>query len=209
VTEKRLCTGELVINPPQKEKFYMEGTELASILEWLKETNPHLSADPEKKCSAHIHVSVDEDELKRIAKYAMAHQDEAFEKWKPLQSRIDYCKKLPDQSLNTIAGQDGDRYRWINLMPAYQRHNTVEFRIFNGTVDINEVRERVQWCLDFIDSALAVETPVVTVTKKKKYITEAVAVSAEAFESYRDIFIASESYSAPAELSYTELNIIV
>ena len=154
-TESPLNTGELVINPPQNESFYMEGEELVKILEWLKTENPYLSASPEKKCSAHIHISVSESELVDIARYAKEHEDEAFEKWQPLQCRVDYCKKLhSSRSAEWLANQQEDRYRWINLACAYERHNTVEFRIFNGTTDIEEVRERVKWCLDFIDNAV-------------------------------------------------------
>ena len=162
-----LGTGELVVSPPQEMGFYLQDSALPRVLSWLTENNSQLSCKGEHKCSAHIHVSVDSTELRAIAEYGLEHEDKAFEIWSPEASRVRYCHKFEGDTASEIL-DDNDRYCWLNINPAYRKHNTVEFRLFNGTVDIGEVRRRIRWCLVFVERA-------VTAYKVKKAREQAIA----------------------------------
>jgi hypothetical protein len=152
--ETRLGTAELVVNPPQHLDFYLEDEFLPMVLDHLKTANPHLDCSPEYMCSAHLHVSISDDELLPLAEYAIRHEREVFERWQPAPRRVEsFAKKFSCNSSNTasyIANRNSDRYFWLNLKPAFDRHQTAEFRLFNGTLDVDEIRLRIAWCLDFV-----------------------------------------------------------
>lgn len=156
-TTKRMDTGELVVNPPQQESFYMEGDTIEKAFAWLKANNPSVMSTGDMKCSAHIHVSAERKELIAIAEYGMKHQEKAFRIWKPFAGRVGYCAKYDtDRSAESIAHGTADRYVWLNISCAFDKHNTVEFRIFDGTMDANEVKRRVKWCVQFVEDAIRV-----------------------------------------------------
>lgn len=109
-------------------------------------------------CGLHVHVKADKEELPYIAKYAMKHEDEAFELYEPGGERASYCKKYgyyqPEPTIDYVIGS-ADRYSWLNIAQSW-RHSrpTVEFRIFNGTLDPDEIAKRIKWAHDFICKAV-------------------------------------------------------
>jgi hypothetical protein len=151
----RLKTCELICHPPRPLTFFKNDLSLPMALGWLKNRHPHIESSAEYMCSLHVHISVSRDELKAIAEYGIANEDAALDRWKPGDARVNrYCQKFnKSYSSSFWINENDNRYMWLNILPAYVKHGTVEFRLFNGTIDSEEIKERVQWCYDFIEKA--------------------------------------------------------
>jgi hypothetical protein len=120
--------------------------------------NGGAESSPEYTCGLHIHVKADEDELEHIARYARKHEDEVYALYEPDRGRASYCKKYttytPNPTIDYIV-HNADRYSWLNIAQSWQQSRpTVEFRIFDGTLDPDEIAKRLRWAHNFICTAV-------------------------------------------------------
>ena len=68
----------------------------------------------------------------------------------PSRSGNRYCQKLGQ----SLTGSDGDRYRWFNIKPSWERHRTVEFRLHHGVTNPERVYEWAKVCLLVVERGL-------------------------------------------------------
>lgn len=120
--------------------------------------NGGAESDAEYTCGLHVHIKADEDELEHIARYARKHEDEVFALYEPDRGRASYCKKYtaytPNPTIDYIV-HNADRYSWLNIACSWRPSRpTVEFRIFDGTLDPDEIAKRIRWAHNFICTAV-------------------------------------------------------
>lgn len=151
--------------------------------ESLREFFSALKVDPngEPPTGLHVHVEVPpavqgKQFFARLARL-WAAVEEDLQKEKPVSAaRKKYARKWSDNYCDVAdAVRTGNycclnRYRTLNLA-SFPEHGTVEFRLWNGTNDFNEVEEIVSFCLAVVWTAAAgcgKKTAGVSVEKEKK-----------------------------------------
>jgi hypothetical protein len=119
------------------------------------------------QCGLHVHVgNIDKACLLKIAKYAILKENEVWEKYGPGPKREVYCHKF-------LAGVEAGykteialtqryciRNIWLNFR-SLEEHDTLEFRIFDGTLDVDTIISRVNFCKEFIEEAIASDDDIV------------------------------------------------
>lgn len=108
---------------------------LKSIKKFFDELDAYYKANHfhyNQSCGFHIHVSFNQFPAECFSKQFVNYFLKAL---KTKQKRViekrsgnRYCQlKIPTRELERGSG---DRYRFVNLWPAYERHGTIEFRIY-------------------------------------------------------------------------------
>ena len=113
----------------------------------------------------HVHAGVEGDEwelahLHRIARAWYNWAEDVFlDEFNPDYERYEYCKSWKNweewgANIN-ISGYDiqklgtNERYSSLNFH-SYGRHRTIEFRLFDGTLEPEEILKALKWVLAFI-----------------------------------------------------------
>lgn len=102
-----------------------------------------------RSCGLHVHVDMvssseqDRDALWNFGKWV---QDDMFKLVARSRSQSQYCKRL---------GNDrGDRYLWLNIDSAFDRHRTVEVRLHHGTTQPDRVYQWAKLCLRLVETGM-------------------------------------------------------
>jgi len=132
--------------------------DLIEVINDHGDENDGPESSAEYECGLHIHVQVSAEEKVWVAQYAIEHQDEVFDMYPPDSNRSGYCEKYnrggERLTTNWVLNQAG-RYVWLNIREAWtEGRKTVEFRLFDGTLDPDEIIERLKWCHEFICAAI-------------------------------------------------------
>lgn len=151
----------LEFKPKSNNKLYFNKKsleEIQDIFKFLLKEKAFVS----KWCGLHIHLDMahlNAKEILNIIKYFTKHQTKMFKKFTPLANRRRYCLRLPKEiinSTNTIQisskylaadayGDDiKDHYSFLNYSEQY---NTLEFRLFNGTLNFKVFKKNLEWLL--------------------------------------------------------------
>ena len=142
--------------------------QIKEILGLIKAHRGHIRSS----CSLHVHVDASKLsnlEICNIVKAFIKVQPSIVRQFKPLRSRLHhYAKRIPRPILKEItpkivglirSGQmnmdisDRDyfneRYYMLNLQ-SLEQHGSLEFRIFNGSVQIRTIKRNIKWCIEFV-----------------------------------------------------------
>jgi hypothetical protein len=104
-----------------------------------------------KSCGLHVHVdmiSSSEEDRVALFKFATWIQDDVYKLVAKSRSTVRYCAKLQG------GYNQEERYRWLNMKHAFERHGTVEFRLHHGTTQPDRIVEWVKVCLSIVESGL-------------------------------------------------------
>jgi hypothetical protein len=93
-------------------------------------------------------ISSSEEDRKALYKFGTWIQDDVYKLVARSRAGGSYCKKL------TAPMNRAERYVWLNMKHAYDRHRTVEFRIHHGTTQPDRVVEWVKVCLRIVEMGL-------------------------------------------------------
>lgn len=104
-----------------------------------------------KSCGLHCHVdmiSSSVEDRKAIYQFGKWIQEDIYKLVARSRSQGQYCQKL------TTGLEQSQRYLWLNMKHAYERHKTVEFRLHHGTTQPDRVVEWVKVCLRIVEVGL-------------------------------------------------------
>lgn len=89
-------------------------------------------------CGLHVHLDMRQRDPKKCFDLLFAKQDEMFQMVNVSRRNNNYCKK----ALKAFNTNGGERRRAINTS-AIEKHNTIEIRVHEGTVDTKDI---TLWC---------------------------------------------------------------
>lgn len=150
-----------------KESF----DEISEILHIIRK---HKGQVDGKCCGLHIHIDmtkISNEELIRIIKEMIAKQEYMIKDFNVDHDRLEhYCKRILSKDirglniniLNQFRDKEGiekyipylnSKYYLLNVM-SLQEFNTIEFRLFNGTKYLREIKKIIKYLFDFLIYAL-------------------------------------------------------
>lgn len=142
--------GLELVSPPFCFKNAEEGFEsIRLVMERLRS----LGAFVNRKCGFHIHLGgkrireLDYAQLLQLERFWVETAQDKFITLLPAHRKSNrYCRK------NTYNIGGGDRYKMLNVIPAHQRHSTVEFRLFQGTLNPDRAKDEIERVKKFMNS---------------------------------------------------------
>lgn len=99
----------------------------------------------------HCHVdmiSSSVEDRRAIYKFGTWIQDDIYKLVARSRGVAQYCRKL------TTTMERADRYVWLNVKHAYERHRTIEFRLHHGTTQADRIVEWAKVCLRIVETGL-------------------------------------------------------
>lgn len=163
--------------PTNKNHLYWNEDSLTQIKEVLSIIRCHRGKVKES-CGLHVHVNakkLSDRQILEIIREWVHKQRFIMKKFNVSEKRLDeYCKLLPRENLNKISEKQihklrNDTYGWNNKYYHYfdskyyslnvshlakGDYQTLEFRLFGGTLNYKELRERIYFCLNFIKDCI-------------------------------------------------------
>jgi len=153
--------------PLNKNKLYYNEDSIDQIKEIIGIIKAH-KGHIRPTCGLHIHVDTKgftREELVNITKAFFKHQDKIYKDLKVIKSREhDNAKKLKKKMVKQLTpskitaiakGRTAfkedmfqDRDFGLNLY-ALAVHGTIEFRMFNGTIQIRNIKSHIKWAIEF------------------------------------------------------------
>lgn len=144
-------TGLELVSPVFHFKDMYQGfNSIRAVMDKLRD----LGAFVNRRCGFHIHVGGKQirlatpDTLRFIERCWISDGQDEFIKLLPRHRQHNrYCRKNSGDQL-------ADRYQMLNTLPAWKRHKTLEFRLFQGTLNPDRARSmicRVKKFLDKVD----------------------------------------------------------
>lgn len=165
--------------------YYNDLTDFGNIIDMVKESGKALI---DEDCSIHIHIGRGDHTVKSLVNLVnvmYSYEDLIFESLKVIPQREEeYCKKVDERflrRLNENKPQDmrdleeiwygsqfnersrsshynETRYHNLNLHSLFNRHGTIEFRAFNGTIDRDVITSYIQFVLALSNYAKTIKT---------------------------------------------------
>jgi hypothetical protein len=156
-------SGAEVVSP---KLFGEEGlVEMEKVVTILRE----MGCFVDHQCGLHVHIDgtgLHGDELANIVKRYGQFED-TIDSWFTFarrESRNLFLRSVTRLGLiSTGSAREvaesvgGDRYRKVNIT-AFLRHGTVEFRQHHGTLNAEEIRNWIQFCVQFVSNSTAMRT---------------------------------------------------
>ena len=165
------------LSPENSNHLYWNQESLMQIKEVLAIVRVHKGFINKKTCGLHIHVSTkglsDKDVLKIINEW-VHRQRYIVERFKINKDRLeDTCKLLPKEEINKLTekqihqfrnsdnyylrtyGYIDEKYYSLNVnhLPKHD-YQTIEFRLFSGSVCYRDIKSVIYFVLNFIKDAL-------------------------------------------------------
>jgi hypothetical protein len=115
----------------------------------------------------HVHIGIEdytEDDLAALISLAVEWEEIIYAAFSPWGSRSDYCTPIACDMLRFaleegVALRESDTRRWLrrycglNPLPwLYDDHPTVEFRLFNGSLDSDHWHARILFALALVQA---------------------------------------------------------
>lgn len=146
-------------------------SEISEILHIIRK---HKGKVDGKTCGLHIHIDmtkISNEELIKIIKEMIAKQDYMIKDFNVDRDRLEhYCQRITPKDirglnisvLNIFRKSEGldkhipylnSKYYLLNVM-SLQEFNTIEFRLFNGTKYLREIKKIIKYLFDFLIYAL-------------------------------------------------------
>ena len=154
--------------PTDKNKLYFTEDSIDQIKEIIGLIKAH-RGNIRPTCGLHIHIDMSKfknKEIINIIKSFIRTQNYIYKDFNIVKSRIretaskiprKILKKLNTKIINKLLKKETvnhsedyfmNRYYGLNLT-SLSDHNTLEFRLFNGTIQVRRIRKYIKWCLKF------------------------------------------------------------
>ena len=104
-----------------------------------------------KSCGLHVHVDALDfktAEFEALNRFGLWIQNDVYKLVAPSRSGNHFCQEINNRV------EASERYRWMNMKPAWDRHRTVEFRLHHGVTNPERVYEWVKVCLSIVERGL-------------------------------------------------------
>lgn len=156
--------------PENKNKLYFNEDSLDQIKEILGLIGAH-KGFADKNCGLHIHVDISkftDKQIVNIIKSFIKEQNSIIKKFKPYKSRLDFhCQEIPNEIIKELSEKvikniksdnysDSDRFpeyfisrHYMLNLQSLASHKTLEFRLFNCTLDPDKIKAIIKWTLEF------------------------------------------------------------
>ena len=161
--------------PKNSNKLFFNKDGFDQIKEVLGLSKAH-KARISQRCGLHVHVDMkgfSNQEIANIVSAYLKNQDQIHKDFKVLKYRLrKHCRKIPrsvkkflteeafkrlrqNKDLGNYLNHDyfSDRH-WALNVDSLNEHGTLEFRLFNGSIQINTIKRNVRFALQFcLDNA--------------------------------------------------------
>jgi hypothetical protein len=149
-------THEITLLAPQDE--------LQDLLKTLGGVLKSISAVVNRSCGLHVHLDMRHRNMSGCVQKLLKHQKNIHNMVHPNRKNSEYCRPQNPDFIDRR-----DRYRDINLA-AYEKFNTIEVRIHEGTVDTNDIYKWCKYLINVVDGKNWSKSYVKTKTTKNKTI---------------------------------------
>jgi hypothetical protein len=107
-------------------------------------------------CGLHVHVNSPE---LYVLRSKQANIDKITTEWgKVEQSVLSYMPLSRRSNVNCKAGVNiDDKYQTLNLVPLYNKRQTIEFRAHSATLNYNKISSWIMFCIKFVDRLITDE----------------------------------------------------
>jgi hypothetical protein len=172
-TDGSLDNG-LEFKPKDSHKLYFKDETFEEIREILHLIKGH-KGKVTKTCGLHIHVdmsSLNDAQVAMIVREFIHKQTFIIKKFKVRKERLeDMCKLLPrnglskitPKTINLIRTTDSwslpsypsfqDKHHALNILNL-RNYGTLEFRLFEPTTDVREIKKIIKWLFEFLIDSL-------------------------------------------------------
>lgn len=153
--------------PKKRNKLYFNEDSLDQIREIIGLIKAH-RGNIKPSCGLHIHIDMSnfsDKEIVNITKAFIKHQDYLYKEFKVLKSRLDdmahsipttEAKNITEYNIKQVKNGSVDveseylreRFFALNLQSLH-KYNTLEFRLFNGTIQVSRIKAYVKWAIQF------------------------------------------------------------
>jgi hypothetical protein len=171
ITEDGSLDNGLEYKPSNKNHLFYDKKSLLQIkklLKMIKTNEGYINSN----CGLHIHVDISnflDEEITRIIKCFLANQIAIITKFKVYRNRLDsYCHPLPEHLKNLTTNnisefrnyckadfwRENKKYYALNIdCIRNSSYQTLEFRLFNGTLNYETMKTYIFWALNFVCKA--------------------------------------------------------
>lgn len=148
-------------------KVLCKETDLRSSLIKVGKLLRKMKAQVNDSCGLHVHLDMRSRSLMQSADRLFNIQDILYKSIPKKRRESHFCRKVDSYSL-----MDTAHYHGINTQSAYERHQTLEVRMHEGTVDIVEIYNWVKFLINAVESSISMPTKQTTIfpLRLKKYI---------------------------------------
>jgi hypothetical protein len=174
VVDDHSMVNGLEFRPKNKNKLYFKKESFDEISEVLHIIRKHKGNPDSKQCGLHIHINakcLSESEIIKIVKEMIARQEFIVRDFNVRKDRLDqYCRFIRAKDIKGLTEENlklfrngkeleedvkilNDKYFLLNLV-ALREHGTLEFRLFNGTNKLREIKKIVTYLFNFLINAL-------------------------------------------------------
>ena len=160
--------------PKDKNKLYWNEDCIDQIKEIIGLIKAHKGNSGNGTAGLHCHIDMSQfsyKEICNIVKAFIKQQNKIYKQFNVLKCRYDYAQKIPKNTLKYITennikkvkdGSDScrdineylcERHYGLNIL-ALEKYNTLEFRFFNSSIQISNIKRAIKFCLNFcLDNA--------------------------------------------------------
>ncbi len=136
----------LEYKPKKGNHLYYNQKSLNQIKKLLKLLKKH-KCKMKSTCGLHIHIDItgfSKNKTNKIISKFIRYQDKIMKQFKVKRSRLTYCEKL------ICSCKEENIYSSKGTALSVSGFNTIEFRLFNGTLDYKTISKSIKWALQFI-----------------------------------------------------------
>jgi hypothetical protein len=155
--------------PKNRNKLYWNEDCIDQIKEIIGLIKAHRGHIKGSTCGFHIHIDMSKftnKEICNIIKAYIKQQNKICKQFGMLKCRLDYAQKIPTNTIKYLTERNiqkikenndncrdiciymSERHFALNLL-ALQRHGTLEWRLFNGSIQINRIKGYIKFVLNF------------------------------------------------------------
>jgi hypothetical protein len=174
VTTDYSLNNGLEFKPANKNKLKFTPECFAEIAEIMKIIRIHNGKVDGKTCGLHVHIDmthVSNEELLKIIKEGYAKQKYIIKDFNVRTERLEkYCQILNKKDIDKLTVKILDEFRanqgympnnsyleskyfLLNIVSLLE-YNTIEFRLFNGTKYMRDIKKIIKYIFDFLINAL-------------------------------------------------------
>lgn len=155
--------------PKDRNKLYWNEDSIDQIKEIVGLIKAHRGHIKGSTCGFHVHVDMSKftnKEICNIVKAYIKEQNKFYKEFNMLKCRQTYAEKIPKEVIKYLTennikkvkkeefGYDevhpyfSERHFSLNIL-SLNKHSTLEFRLFNGTIQVRRIKSYVKWCIEF------------------------------------------------------------
>jgi hypothetical protein len=151
-----------------RNKLYWNEDSIDQIREIIGLIKAHRGNIKSSTCGLHVHIDMKNftpKEIRNIVVAFIKKQNSLYKRFKVFKCRETYAQKIPIKYLKYITENNikkvkengsldigcdyfNDRHYSLNIL-SLDKHNSLEFRLFNGTIQINKIKQAIKFALEF------------------------------------------------------------